>query len=103
MEGRKTIILPKEQQRLAKLNYMAGGRALNEAELAEQHTLLKAYDYSIVRRSQALGILAQRGHTISWLQPFRESTRIRHALKAGHGHACLLHVFRTHYFKIGPI
>lgn len=61
----KPSILPKEQQRLAELNYMAGGGALTKAEMAEQDILLKAYDYSLVRRSQALGILVQRGHTIS--------------------------------------
>lgn len=56
---------PAEQRRLEQLNHFAGERSLTQAETEEQTALLKAYHRSILRRAQALAILAQRGHSIS--------------------------------------
>jgi len=55
---------PAEQRRLGQLNRMAGERPLTKAEKAEQEQLLVAYHRSVLRRAQALAILAQRGHPI---------------------------------------
>lgn len=55
---------PAEQHRLQQLNHIAGERPLTQAEAAEQAVLLKAYHRSVLRRAQALAILAQRGHPI---------------------------------------
>jgi len=55
---------PAEEHRLKSLNQLAGERSLTQAEKAEQETLLNAYYRSLLRRSQALAILAQRGHPI---------------------------------------
>ena len=54
-----------EQARLAQLNQLAGERTLTAPEAAEQDSLLKAYDSSVLRRAQALAILSQRGHAIT--------------------------------------
>ena len=54
-----------EQTRLAQLNQLAHERPLTPAEEAEQNDLLAAYGRSILRRGQALAILAQRGHPVS--------------------------------------
>lgn len=56
---------PTEQERLHTLNHSAGERSLFPSETAEQANLLNAYHYSVLRRAQALAILAQRGHPIS--------------------------------------
>jgi hypothetical protein len=55
---------PTEQRRLGQLNRIAGQRPLTKAEEAEQEQLLAAYHRSVLRRAQALAILAQRGHPI---------------------------------------
>ena len=55
---------PTEQRRLGQLNRIAGERPLTKAENAEQEQLLAAYHRSVLRRAQALAILAQRGHPI---------------------------------------
>ena len=55
---------PAEQFRLNQLNHEAGERSLTQAEKAEQEHLLDAYRRSILRRAQALSILAQRGHPL---------------------------------------
>jgi hypothetical protein len=55
---------PAEQRRLGQLNRIAGQRPLTEAEKTEQEQLLAAYHRSVLRRAQALAILAQRGHPI---------------------------------------
>lgn len=60
---------PAESARLRQLNHAAGERSLTQAELSEQTALLGAYHLSVLRRAQALAILAQRGHTI----PYRTS------------------------------
>ena len=54
-----------EQARLAQLNQTAGERPLTSAETAEQKDLLFAYHRSMLRRAQALAILAKRGHPIT--------------------------------------
>lgn len=56
---------PAEQRRLEQLNHFAGERSLTQAETEEQAALLEAYHRSVLRRAQALAILAQRGHPIS--------------------------------------
>ena len=56
---------PAKLSRLRQLNRAAGERALAEAEMAEQSALLENYQLSVLRRAQALAILAQRGHIIS--------------------------------------
>ncbi len=63
---------PAESYRLRQLNHDAGERSLTHAEEAEQTTLLAAYHHSVLRRAQALAILAQRGHEI----PYRTSLEI---------------------------
>jgi hypothetical protein len=55
---------PTEQRRLSQLNRIADQRPLTKAEEAEQEQLLAAYHRSVLRRAQALAILAQRGHPI---------------------------------------
>lgn len=55
---------PANQQRLRQLNQAAGERALTAAEAVEQADLLDAYQRSVVRRAQALAILAERGYPI---------------------------------------
>jgi hypothetical protein len=60
---------PAKLSRLRQLNRTAGERALTEAEAAEQAALLEDYHFSVLRRAQALAILAQRGHEI----PYRTS------------------------------
>lgn len=54
-----------EQMRLAQLNQSAAERPLTAAETAEQVNLLAAYHRSVLRRAQALAILAQRGHPVT--------------------------------------
>lgn len=58
-----------ELHRLRQLNHAAGERSLTQAEAAQQAALLDAYHVSVLRRAQALAILAQRGHEI----PYRTS------------------------------
>lgn len=55
-----------ELLRLRQINYIAGTRALTQAEAAEQEALLEAYHISVLRRAQALAILVQRGHKIPY-------------------------------------
>lgn len=55
---------PATLSRLRQLNHAAGERSLTEAEAAEQAALLEDYHFSVLRRAQALAILAQRGHEI---------------------------------------
>ncbi|HFQ93334.1 MAG TPA: hypothetical protein ENK32_04960 [Anaerolineae bacterium] len=54
-----------EQTRLAQLNQLAHERPLTPAEEAEQNDLVAAYGRSVLRRAQALAILAQRGYPVS--------------------------------------
>ena len=54
-----------EQARLSQLNQIAGKRKLTSPEIAEQESLLNAYDYSVLRRAQAFAVLSQRGHAIT--------------------------------------
>lgn len=54
-----------EQARLTQLNQLASERPLTPAEEAEQSNLIAAYRRSVLRRAQALAILAQRGHPVS--------------------------------------
>ena len=56
---------PAQQTRLEQLNHIAGQRPLTQAEAAEQAALLEAYHRSLLRRAQALAILAQRGHPVA--------------------------------------
>ncbi len=56
---------PAEQERLQQLNHLAGERDLSPAETAEQQALLESYHRSVLRRAQALSVLAQRGHSIT--------------------------------------
>lgn len=56
---------PSEEYRLKTLNETAANHPLSQAEKAEQDTLIQAYYHSVLRRSQALAILAQRGHAIN--------------------------------------
>lgn len=53
-----------EEYRLDQLNAAAGERDLTPAEKAEQQSLIAAYHRSVLRRAQALAILAQRGHRV---------------------------------------
>lgn len=55
---------PAKQFRLSQLNHTAGERPLTQAEEVEQQRLLNAYRRSVLRRAQALAILAQRGHPL---------------------------------------
>lgn len=55
---------PTEEYRLNQLNAAAGERDLTPAEEAEQQSLITAYHRSVLRRAQALAILAQRGHRV---------------------------------------
>ena len=55
-------LAPVEQQRLQQLNQAAGERNLTAAETSEQAALLAGYHRSVLRRAQALAILAERGH-----------------------------------------
>ncbi|MGE0824782.1 MAG: hypothetical protein AB7G75_24985 [Candidatus Binatia bacterium] len=55
---------PTEEYRLNQLNTVAGERVLTPAEETEQQSLITAYHRSVLRRAQALAILAQRGHRI---------------------------------------
>jgi len=64
---------PAEAARLKQLNHAAGERSLTQAEASEQAALLEAYHLSVLRRAQALAILAQRGHAI----PYRTSLETR--------------------------
>ncbi len=57
-------LAPARLSRLRQLNHAAGERALTEAEEAEQTALLESYQLSVLRRAQALAILAQRGHPL---------------------------------------
>lgn len=61
----KPSFSPTEQTRLLQLNDLAGERELTPAETAEQKGLLAGYYRSVLRRAQALTVLAQRGHPIS--------------------------------------
>lgn len=54
-----------EQHRLQQLNHAAGERSLTQAEQAEQTALIHAYQRSLLRRAQALAILAQRGYRLA--------------------------------------
>ena len=60
---------PAELYRLRQLNHAAGERSLTQVEGAEQTALLNVYHISVLRRAQALAILAQRGHEM----PYRTS------------------------------
>ncbi len=55
---------PSKQFRLSQLNHTGGERPLTQAEEVEQQHLLNAYHRSVLRRAQALAILAQRGHPL---------------------------------------
>ncbi|PKO21807.1 MAG: hypothetical protein CVU38_12740 [Chloroflexi bacterium HGW-Chloroflexi-1] len=55
---------PAQQHRLRQLNHTAGERLLTQAEATEQAALLAAYHRSVLRRAQALAILAERGHPL---------------------------------------
>ena len=57
---------PAELFRLRQLNHAAGERSLTQAEEAEQTALLNVYHMSVLRRAQALAILAQRGHEMPY-------------------------------------
>ncbi len=56
---------PTEERRLEQLNSSAGERGLTLAEESEQEKLIVAYRRSVLRRAQALAILAQRGYNVS--------------------------------------
>ncbi|MCP4167583.1 MAG: hypothetical protein GY759_17065 [Chloroflexi bacterium] len=53
-----------DQQRLQQLNQEAGEGELTLAEATEQTALLAAYYRSMLRRAQALAVLAQRGYPV---------------------------------------
>lgn len=57
-------LTPPEQRRLQQLNQAAGEASLGEVEAAEQIALINAYHRSVLRRAQALAVLALRGHPI---------------------------------------
>ena len=57
-------ISPAEQHRLGQLNHTASERPLTQAEATEQTALLVAYHRSVLRRAQALAVLAERGHSL---------------------------------------
>ncbi len=57
-----------EQGRLTQLSEL--DRPLTKMEEAEQATLLRAYDRSVLRRAQALALLKQRGHDLSQVLSF---------------------------------
>ena len=61
------------QHRLRQLNHATGERNLTEAETSEQTALLEEYHMSVLRRAQALAILAQRGHEIPFRAPLENS------------------------------
>jgi hypothetical protein len=53
-----------QQRRLSQLTHAGGTRTLTAAEAAELASLLGLHDRSVLRRSRAFAILAQRGHQI---------------------------------------
>lgn len=55
-------ISPAQQHRLRQIDHAAGERALTQAEAAEQAALLAEYHRSVLRRAQALAVLAERGY-----------------------------------------
>jgi hypothetical protein len=55
---------PTQARRLAQLNATTSERELSVAESSEQRDLIAAYRHSVLRRAQALAILAQRGHPL---------------------------------------
>lgn len=57
-------LAPAQQYRLQQLNQAAGERTLTPTEVAEQTALLAAYHRSVLRRAQALAILAERGYPV---------------------------------------
>lgn len=57
-------LAPAQQYRLRQLNHAAGTRALAPTEAAEQTALLAAHHRSVLRRAQALAILAERGYPV---------------------------------------
>jgi hypothetical protein len=57
-------LAPAQQHRLQQLNHTAGERTLTPTEAAEQTALLAAYHRSVLRRAQALAILAERGYPV---------------------------------------
>ena len=54
-----------EEQSLLHLNMTAGERDLTSDEKMEQQRLIDIHQRAVLRRAQALTILAQRGHDIS--------------------------------------
>jgi hypothetical protein len=61
-----------QQARLAQLNGLE--RKLTAAETAEQEALFTAYYHAVLRRSQALALLAQRGHAVTEVELGAELT-----------------------------
>lgn len=57
-----SALSPAQQGRLNQLSHAGGERNLTPAEHAELASLLNLYDQSVLRRAQALAILAFRGH-----------------------------------------
>lgn len=57
-------LAPTEAVQLRQLNRAAGERSLTPVEQAHQERLIMAYRYAVLRRAQALALLAQRGHSL---------------------------------------
>ncbi len=60
--------------RLRQLNAAAGENSLIQAEANEQTALLDDYHLAVLRRAQALAILAQRGHEILYRTSLETNT-----------------------------
>ena len=60
----ESSLSPAQQRRLRQLNHAGGERALTLAERAEQTHLLDLYQRSVLRRAQALALLAYRGYDL---------------------------------------
>ena len=60
----ESSLSPAQQRRLIQLTHAGGSRSLTAAESAELAHLLDLYDRSVLRRAQALAILAHRGYEI---------------------------------------
>lgn len=58
-----------QQYRLRQLSDLAQERSLTQSESKEQEALIQAYHHAVLSRAQALAILNQRGHAISFEAP----------------------------------
>lgn len=63
-QATEATLSPEQQARLSDLNRQQGDQPLTPVEEDELGQLLAEYDRSVLRRAQALALLAIRGHSI---------------------------------------